>query len=69
MYFQWHEQKEFMNVSWNCGYFLASLFVLYNLIGQLAGSAMVVVRFRVPTACALLFSIIVIQVRFSKLLI
>lgn len=35
MWFQWSEQKEYIESSWGCGFFLASLFVLINLLGQL----------------------------------
>ncbi|XP_015783194.1 surfeit locus protein 4 homolog [Tetranychus urticae] len=61
MYLQWSEQREFMNMSWGCGYFLATMFVLFNLVGQLGGSIMVLIRYQVPYACFLLFSIIVVQ--------
>ena len=62
MYLQWSEQRDYMNANWGCGYLLASLFVLYNLIGQLGGSAMVLLKQRLPLACGLLFSIVVLQV-------
>lgn len=62
MYIQWSEQREFMNMSWGCGYFLATMFVLFNLVGQLGGSVMVLIRYQVPYACFLLFLIIVVQV-------
>lgn len=35
MWFQWNEQRDYIEVTWNCGYFLATCFVLLNLIGQL----------------------------------
>ncbi|KAJ8933963.1 hypothetical protein NQ314_013678 [Rhamnusium bicolor] len=37
MWFQWSEQREYMDMSWGCGKFLATIFVLINLIGQLGG--------------------------------
>ncbi|XP_022900013.1 surfeit locus protein 4 homolog [Onthophagus taurus] len=61
MWFQWHEQKEYMNLSWGCGTFLATLFVLVNLIGQLGGCVMVIIRYRVSIACGVLFFIVVLQ--------
>ena len=62
MYMQWNEQRDYMNASWGCGYFLATLFVLINLIGQLVGCVMVLSRQKVPIACGLLFGIIALQV-------
>lgn len=62
MWNQWSEQRDYMNATWNCGVFLASMFVLFNLIGQLGGCVMVLSRQRVPTACGILFGIIFIQV-------
>lgn len=35
MWFQWSEQREYIETTWGCGYFLATLFVLINLLGQL----------------------------------
>jgi len=61
MYMQWSEQRDYMDVSWKCGYFLATLFVFINLIGQLGGCIMVLWRFRVDIACGILFFIVVLQ--------
>jgi len=61
MYFQWNEQRDYMDASWGCGYALATLFVLINLVGQLGGCIMVLWRFKVDIACAILFSIVVLQ--------
>nr|CAH7751869.1 unnamed protein product [Callosobruchus chinensis] len=61
MWFQWKEQKEYMDMSWGCGAFLATLFVIINLIGQLGGCIMVIVRYRVNIACGVLFFIVVLQ--------
>ncbi|XP_017789440.1 PREDICTED: surfeit locus protein 4 homolog [Habropoda laboriosa] len=61
MWFQWSEQKEFMNNSWHCGTFLATMFVLVNLIGQLGGCVMVIGRWKVSIACGILFFIVVLQ--------
>lgn len=49
-------------MSWNCGKFLATVFVLVNLLGQLGGVVMVIFRLRVQIACGLLFFIVVLQV-------
>ena len=63
MWFQWTEQRDYMSHTWNCGYLLGTLFVILNLLGQLIGSGMVLVRFKVTVACATLFGIVVLQVR------
>ncbi len=51
------------DISWGCGWFLATLFVIINLLGQLGGVGMVMARFRVDIACGVLFFIVVLQVR------
>ncbi|XP_060526757.1 surfeit locus protein 4 homolog [Cylas formicarius] len=61
MWVQWNEQREYMDMSWGCGKFLATVFVLINLIFQLGGCAMVIVRYRVNIGCSILFFIVVLQ--------
>ncbi|XP_076232275.1 surfeit locus protein 4 [Calliopsis andreniformis] len=61
MWLQWSEQREFMNTTWNCGTFLATTFVLVNLVGQLGGCVMVIGRWKVSIACGILFFIVVLQ--------
>lgn len=96
MWFQWNEQREYMDMSWGCGkvnslfiflffflisfnfnfnfntnllirsieyaQFLATVFVLVNLFGQLGGCGLVIARFKVEIACGMLFFIVVLQV-------
>lgn len=62
MWFQWNEQREYMDMSWGCGKILATLFVLVNLLGQLGGCVMVIIRYKVPIACGVLFFIVILQV-------
>lgn len=62
MWFQWNEQREYMDLSWGCGKFLATIFVLVNLFGQLGGVVMVLGRLKVDIACGILFFIVVLQV-------
>lgn len=50
-----------MDMSWGCGQFFATLFVLINLIGQLGGCLLVIFRYRVEIACGTLFFIVVLQ--------
>merc|ERR1711862_398892 len=61
MWVQWSEQREYMDISWGCGWFLATLFVVINLIGQLGGVIMVMGRLKVEIACGVLFFIVVLQ--------
>jgi hypothetical protein len=51
-----------MDISWGCGKFLATMFVIINLFGQLGGCFMVLLRWKVDIACALLFGIVCMQV-------
>merc|ERR1711990_892848 len=61
MWVQWSEQREYMDISWGCGWFLATMFVVINLIGQLGGVVMVMGKLRVEIACATLFFIVCLQ--------
>merc|ERR1712193_575672 len=68
MWVQWSEQREYMDISWGCGWFLATLFVVVNLIGQLGAVAMVLTRFKVDIACGILFFIVLLQTLVGSLL-
>merc|ERR1712106_506484 len=61
MWVQWSEQREYMDISWGCGWFLATLFVVINLIGQLGAVAMVLTRFKVDITCGILFFVVILQ--------
>ncbi|XP_038104046.1 surfeit locus protein 4 homolog [Culex quinquefasciatus] len=61
MWVQWNEQREYMDMSWGCGKFLATVFVLVNLVGQIGGCVMVLARLKVSIACGILFFIVVLQ--------
>lgn len=39
MWLQWSDQSEYMESTWSCGHFLANVFVLINLLGQLGNAA------------------------------
>lgn len=67
IFLRWYEQRDYMNMSWGCGMFLATVFVLTNLLGQLGGVVMVICRLKVPIACGMLFFIVVLQVDFWHL--
>ena len=61
MWVQWSEQREYMDISWGCGWFIATMFVVINLVGQLGAVAMVLTRYKVDIACGVLFFIVVLQ--------
>jgi len=61
MWYQWSEQREYIQNQWSCGWFPAVLFVLINLIGQLSACVMILGRLKVPIACCILFGIILLQ--------
>jgi len=61
MYYQWGEQRDYIDSSWNCGSFLATTFVILNLFVQLGAAFMVLSRKNVREACAALFFIIFLQ--------
>jgi len=61
MWFQWSEQRDYIDHQWGCGWVLGSLFVIINLLGQLAGCFMVLSRVKVDIAVGVLFGIIVLQ--------
>lgn len=61
MWFQWSEQRDYISATWGCGWFLGTMFVIVNLIGQLGSCVMVLSRKQVPIACGILFGIITLQ--------
>jgi len=63
MWLQWQEQRDYMNTTWGCGWLLATIFVIINLIGQLGASTVVLVRRHVVVACGVLLGIIALQVK------
>lgn len=62
MWFQWGEQKDYIALTWRCGDFLAHMFVLVNMVAQIAGCGLVLARKFVQIAVGMLFGIIVLQV-------
>jgi len=61
MWVQWEEQIDYLAMSWNSSYFLAAIFILFNLFGQLGSVAMVLLRIKIDIACFILFSTVVLQ--------
>lgn len=61
MWYQWGEQRDYIDSSWNCGTFLGTTFVVLNFLVQLGAAFMVLARKNVKEACAALFFIILLQ--------
>jgi len=61
MFTQWGEQRDYIDSTWGCGWFLAVCFVLINLFGQLGASFLILARKQVIPACYCLFGIILFQ--------
>lgn len=68
MWLQWSQQRDYIAYHWNVYMFVGTMFVIFNLIAQLAGSAMVVVRKQVRIACAILLSVVIVQTFSYKIL-
>jgi len=58
---QWGEQRDYIDSTWGCGWFLAVCFVLINLFGQIGSSVLILSRKHVQPACYALFGIICLQ--------
>ncbi len=65
MWMQWSQQREYIMSSWNVGWFIGTLFVVVNLLGQLIPCGMILARKKTDIACAILFFIIALQVSFA----
>ncbi|XP_047448923.1 surfeit locus protein 4-like [Mugil cephalus] len=61
MWFQWAEQSDYIDSTWSCGLFLANVFVLINLLGQLGGCVLILSRNYVHPSCFALFAVIALQ--------
>lgn len=61
MFHQWGEQRDYIDSSWNCGWLLATTFVVLNLFVQLGAAFMILTRKNVKEACAALYFIIFLQ--------
>jgi hypothetical protein len=62
---QWSQQREYIMSSWNVGWFIGTLFVIVNLLGQLIPCGMILARKKTDIACGILFFIIALQVSFD----
>lgn len=58
---QWDYHRDYLDFTWDCGYYLASSLVLANCLTQLIGSLMITVRYHVKLACVLLGSSVILQ--------
>ncbi|UJR27275.1 hypothetical protein I4U23_008570 [Adineta vaga] len=61
MWMQWGDQRDYIMKSWNVGWFLGTLFVITNLLGQLIPCGMILARRKTDIACAVLVFIIAFQ--------
>ena len=61
MWVQWHEQKEYLAMSWDWSNFTATSFILFNLVGQLGSVAMVLFRWKIDIACFNLLLTVLLQ--------
>lgn len=61
MWYQWKEQSNYINHHWGSGPFLANCFVVYNLLGQLIPSGMILARKYVKICVGLLFGVVLTQ--------
>ncbi|CAI8000607.1 Surfeit locus protein 4 homolog [Geodia barretti] len=61
MWFQWTEQKDYINLTWRCGEFLGHAFVVINMLLQINGCLMILIRKYVTIAVGMLFGIILLQ--------
>ncbi|CAF4357553.1 unnamed protein product [Rotaria sp. Silwood2] len=62
MWMQWGQQRDYIMNTWNVGWFLGTLFVITNLLGQLIPCAMILIRKKTDIACGIFFFIIAFQV-------
>ncbi|EDV94795.1 GH22787 [Drosophila grimshawi] len=62
MWLQFFEQLAYLQVHFNCSEMLSVLIVLVNLLGQVVGSVLILVRLWVNVAVILLASLVLLQV-------
>lgn len=62
MWMQWGEQRDYIMKSWNVPWFFGTLFVVINLLGQLAPCGMILTKKKTDIACGILVFIIAFQV-------
>jgi hypothetical protein len=66
MWMQWGDQRDYIMKSWNVGWFIGTMFVIINLLGQLIPCGMILLRKKTDLACGILVFIIAFQVSSVK---
>eukprot|EP00043_Microstomoeca_roanoka_P018905 m.206457 g.206457 ORF g.206457 m.206457 type:complete len:281 (-) comp16907_c4_seq1:1699-2541(-) len=61
MVLQRNEQARYFKQTWRTGYTIAYIFVILNMVLQLAPAVMILLRKHVKASCACLFSVVVFQ--------
>lgn len=57
----WHKRRRDVNISWELKFIMAK-FSIVNLLGQLAGCLMILLRWDVGVGCAIMFCCVCLQV-------
>ena len=62
MYFKWSDEKDYIDSQWGCGSFVATLFVVVHIVGQLAGCFLILTRKKVEIVFRILIGIITLKI-------
>ena len=61
IYFKWSDEKDYIDSQWGCGSFLATLFVVVHIVGQLGGCFLILTRKKVEIIFRILIGIITLK--------
>ena len=62
MYFKWSDEKDYIDSQWGCGSFVATLFVVVHIVGQVAGCFLILTRKKVEIVFRILIGIITLKI-------